>query len=256
MKLLKIFSVLCCAGMLFGCSSNPPSINAQFQGYSAKQILRSGEVALSKQNYSEATKNFEAMDALYPFAQEARQADLDIIYAYYMNDDYTSSMVAADRFIHTYPRDKDVAYAYYMKGYVELESTQNWLQKLYQSDPSDLDLKSLRSAFSSFNELVQQFPNSIYAKDGYQQMIYIRNVLAAHEIAVAQFYLDHKAYVAAINRASYVVQHLEGSPKIPNALQIMITSYQALGENEIAGDIQRVLDLNFPHVAEKKAQKH
>jgi len=246
MKLLKIFFILF-LGALFGCSSNPPSISAQYQGYSAKQILRGGETALSKQNYSEATKYFEAMDALYPFAVEARQADLDIIYAYYMNDDYTSGMVAADRFIHTYPRDKDVAYAYYMKGYIELESTQNWLQKIYHSDPSDLDLKSLRSAFSSFNELVQQFPGTIYAQDGYRQMVYIRNVLAAHEVAVANFYLDHKAYVAAINRASYVVQHLQGSPKVYDALQIMVTSYKALDETEMANDVQRVLDVNFPH---------
>ncbi|OGT08897.1 MAG: hypothetical protein A2X78_03790 [Gammaproteobacteria bacterium GWE2_37_16] len=244
MKNLKfgILSALCLLTLLTaGCATNGDSATNAFKNSSAKQIFVGGETALAKADYATAIKHFEALDSLYPFGDEAKQAKIDIIYAYYKNDDYAPALAAADRYIHLYPRDAVVPYVYYMKGIVGLESNRTVLQKFYNSNLAELDLSSLRGSFSTFNELVQQFPDSIYAKDAHRRMIYIRNTLAEHELQTANFYFERKAYVAAINRAIYVVKHLNGSPQVTKALQLMQKSYQALGEQKKASDITQLL---------------
>jgi len=129
-----------------------------------------------------------------------------------------------------------------MKGLIDLESSRTALQKIYdRGATSQLDLKGLRSAFSTFNELVQQFPESIYAKNARLHMISIRNNLAEHELQIANFYFDHKAYVAAINRASYVVQYIPEAVQVKSALKIMQRAYLALGEKERAEEIASML---------------
>lgn len=241
--LIFLFSALIIFGLL-GCSTTSDSVTDAFKHYTATQIFQEGEKALAKGNYTDVIKHFEALDALYPFAPEAKQAKIDIIYAYYKNADYISASAAADRYIHLYPRDKYVAYAYYMKGVTDLDSSRTVVQKLYNTDVAQLDMKGMRSAFNTFNELVQQFPDSIYAKDAYRRMVYIRNNLAEHELQIANFYFEHAAYVAAINRALYIVKHLNNSPQVKDALKLMRKSYIALGEQEKANDMTRVLKLN------------
>ena len=245
MKFIKFILVIGLSLLLASCASNENPM-AAFKNKTAAQILSGGKQLLAKGSYSDAIVNFEALDALYPFGNEAKQGQISIIYAYYKNGDFAPAVAAADRYAHLYPRDEKVAYTYYMKGIINLESGLNWLQKMYHSEQSKLDLKSLRVAFSNFNELVQQYPNSIYANDARNRMIYIRNALADHEVTVADFYLSHKAYVAAINRANYLVKHLQGAPAMARALQIMAEGYKALGETEKANDTLRILKINYP----------
>jgi outer membrane protein assembly factor BamD len=211
----------------------------------AKEILKNGEKELNKNNYVEAQKYFEALDALYPFGPEAEQGQLDSIYAYYKNDDYSDAVSTADHYIHLYPSSNYVDYAYYMKGLSDFERGMSWFQKIYEKSPDKHDLSSMRAAFDSFNELLHAFPKSKYASDSWERMISIRNLFAKQEINVAKFYFQRKAYVAAANRASYVVNHYQGAPEVKEALSIMIDSYKALGAKEQLAKTEQVYKLNF-----------
>lgn len=215
-----------------------------FKNYTAKQILAGGERELSKGNYKDSIKYFESIDALYPFDTEAQQGQLDVIYAYYKSDDYASTLAAADRYIHLYPAGKHTDYAYYMKGVVNFEKDRNWLQKIYTRHSEELDLAGLQESFGDFETLIKLFPKSVYAKDAEKRMLHIRNLLAKRELQTAKFYFDRKAYVAAANRASYIVKHLVGAPQVTDALKIMEKSYRALGADKQANDALRVLNLN------------
>ena len=231
-----------------GCAST--KAGDQFKGMTSKQIFNGGEKALAKHHYDTAVKYFEGLEALYPFGPDTQQAQLDIIYAYYKNDDATSALSAADRYIHLYPQSSDVDYAYYMKGLVNFERGQSWIQKKFKVDPAENDLNYMHQAFVDFNELLQHFPESKYAPDAQKHMIYIRNLLAKNEIEAAQFYMRHKAYVAAVNRASFVVQHYQGAPEVVDALAIMVEANRALGLEAPANDALRVLQLNYPNSAQ------
>ena len=76
-------------------------------------------------------------------------------------------------------------------------------------------------------------------------MIFLRNRLATYENHVATYYIERGAYVAALNRAKYALEHFPGAPAIEESLEIMITSYEQLGMLDLANDARRVLDESF-----------
>lgn len=233
---------------LAGCANSSKSLNDAYKNKTSRAILEDGNNALVKHNYAEAVANFEALDALYPFSKEVEQAQLNGIYAYYKNEKYVEALAAIDRYIHLYPRGEHTPYAYYMRGIINFESTgTGWLQKIYRGKAATLDMKSLEYAFNDFNDLIQKFPESIYNKDARKKMVYIRNLLAEHEVSVAHFYLKKKAYVAAANRANYVVTHLGETVYVEDALKVMVEAYKKLGAEKSANTALKVLKLNYPN---------
>jgi outer membrane protein assembly factor BamD len=246
MNILRIL-FFCFSALILSSCATKTSIGAEeFKGYTAKQLLLGGEKSLKDHSYKDAIKFFEAIDILYPFEKEAIQGQMFVIYAYYKADDYDSAIAAADRYIHMYPISKYTDYVYYMKGLINFEKNRNWLQKIYTKHSEELDLVNLKESFVNFDILLKKFPNSPYAKDAEKRMLYIRNLLGKNELHIAKFYYERKAYVAAANRASYIVKHLEGAPQTAEALKLMIKCYRELGANKQADDAARVLNLNFP----------
>jgi outer membrane protein assembly factor BamD len=236
---------------LSGCASESNPLD-EFKGQSAETIFNNAEKATTKKNYEDAIKGFEALDIMYPFGKYAQQAQLDVIYAYYKNRDMDSAIAAAGRYIHLYPAGPNTDYAYYMKGLASFDKSRSWADSIYKRDPSTRDLSSMKEAFADFNEVVTQYPNSKYASDAKNRMIYIRNLMAKYELSVADYYMRHKAYVAAANRANYIVTHLEGTPEVEEALKVMVSAYTALGDTEDATKAQQLLDLNFPKSSNSK----
>lgn len=249
-KIKKI--VICClVGLLLvGCAKKDVDPYANYRTKTSDDLFNGGEHALAKKNYSVAVKQFEALDAIYPFGPYAEQGQLDIIYAYYKNGDADSAIAAADRYVRLYPRGPHADYAYYMRGIVGFDQGLSWLQKLAKIDPAPRDSSTLQQSFASFATVVQQYPESPYAADSKIRMVYIRNLLARREVMIAQFYFDHQAYVAAANRASYVVQHFEGSPQVVKALVIMVKSYRALNLPQLADKTYAILQANYPQSKE------
>lgn len=245
MKIKRVIVLFLIALIGSACTTKDYS-PSDFKKYSAKQILAGGEKVMAKGNYSDAIKYFEAVDALYPFDPEVEQSQLRAIYAYYKAEDFASAIAAANRYIQLYPEGKHTDYAYYVKGLANFDKDKTFLQKFHPVHPEKLDVTNLKDAFSSFNELVKNFPHSAYAKDAKQRMVYIRDLLAKHELDIAQFYFKRKAYVAAANRANYVVKYFDETREVKEALKIMIKSYRALNLDKQARDAARVFNLNFP----------
>jgi outer membrane protein assembly factor BamD len=53
--------------------------------------------------------------------------------------------------------------------------------------------------------------------------------LATHEIHVANYYISRNAWLAAVNRAKYVVENYQLTPAVEVALHIMVQAYTELG---------------------------
>lgn len=238
-RLLLIIAMLVC---LAGCAKEKFDDYSAYKGFSSDQLFDRAETAMVKHRWDQARKYLEALDALYPFGPYAEQGQLDIIYAYYMNGDGPSAVAAADRFVQLYPQDSRVAYAYYMKGVVSMELGLTWLQRSVGIDPAPLALDNKHDAFMAFNQVVVDYPNSPYAYDSMLRMRYIRNLFARKYLGIADYYLKRKAYVAAANRASYVLEHFDGSPQVIPALKIMATAYQRLGLTQLEANTRQVLN--------------
>ncbi len=214
------------------------------RGWSADKLYNEASKAMSDGDYGSAIKYYELLEARYPFGPLARQAQLDVAYAYYKSEDPDSAIAAADRFIRLNPDNPHVAYAYYLKGIANFNRTLGFLERFLPTDTSQRDPRAALTSFKDFSELVRRFPDSEYAADARKRLLYLRNNLARHEIHVANYYMKRGAYVAAVERADYVIRHYQKSPSIRDALTILAAAYDELGMKDLAADARRVLALN------------
>lgn len=215
--------------------------------WDAAKFRANAKKAMDAGNWEKAIKIYEALEARFPFGPESAQTQLDIAYAYYKNSDPDSAIAAADRFIKMNPRSPNVDYAYYLKGLVNYNRDIGFVQRFIPSDASQRDPGNARNAYDIFAELVRKYPNSKYAEDSRKRMIALKNNLAMHEVHVARYYMKRKAYVAAANRASYVIEKYQRTTAVPYALQIMQEAYTKLDMPQLAKDAESVYNLNFPN---------
>lgn len=239
--------VLAGALVLSACATMPnEEPNNEDVNKTAATIYDEAKSALDRGDYETSIQKLESLEARFPFGIYAQQAQLDMAYAYYKFDEPESAIAAADRFIKLYPRHARVDYAYYLKGLIKFDQVHSAFDKIAQQDPAQRDNKAALNSFQYFLELVQKFPNSPYAEDAIQRLTYLRNALARNELYSARHYVKLGAYVAAVNRAKYIVEHYYRTPSVPEALAIMINSYEALGIEDLAADTRKVFERNFP----------
>ncbi len=214
--------------------------------WSAERLYQEAKLNMDIGDYETAIDYYQKLESRFPFGMLAQQAQLDIAYAYYKFDEPASAIAAADRFIKLHPRHPNVDYAYYLKGLVHFSQGRTFFDRFFPRDMSRRDPGAARDSFEAFSELVRRFPNSKYAEDASQRMVYLKNMLAQHEIHIANYYMRRGAYVAAANRARYVVENFQRTPAIPDALAVMAKAYTVMGLDELASDSVRVLRLNYP----------
>ncbi len=201
---------------------------------SPEQLYRDAIKNVRNSNYPAAIERYETLEARYPFSEQAKQGQLDLIYAYYKARASESAIDQADQFIRENPTHPRVDYAYYVRGLVYFESGANWLERQFKVDIAQRPPHEARKSFQAFQTLVQQYPKSPYAVDARQRMIYLRNRLADYEVAVARFYVKRGAYVGAANRAKGVIENFDGAPAVDPALKILAASYRKLGIEDLA----------------------
>ena len=103
-----------------------------------------------------------------------------------------------------------------------------------------------QNSFDDLSEFLSRFPESKYAPHAKQRMIYLRNLLAKHEMHIADYYMKRGAYLAAISRAKYVIEHIPNTPQTPFALSVLVEAYGILDYQELKQNNLEVLQSNFP----------
>ncbi|MCK2185416.1 outer membrane protein assembly factor BamD [Halomonas getboli] len=239
----RLAVMLLASALLAGCASSPEEEAPDLQ---ANQLYREGRSALESGSYTTAINRLEAIDTRFPFGDTAEQAQLELIYAYYETDDFEKARAAASRFIRLHPDHPQVDYAYYLRGLSAWQAGRFSLEGLKLIDISKRDLGATRDAYSDFRELIQRFPDSQYAPDAQQRIVYLRNLLARHELQVADFYLRKGAYLAAVQRGRWVIEHYPESQGTRDALAVMVEGYMGLDMTERARESLKVLIDNAP----------
>lgn len=234
---LKLLALL----LLAGCSNLDKDPTAD---WSAKDFYEEARRDLDAGEFQSAIKHLETLEARFPFDKYAKQAQLEVAYSYYKFEEPDAAISAADRFVRLHPRDPNIDYVYYLKGLINFQRGSGLLDSWFPRDMAKHETDSLNNAFNDFATLVRRFPDSRYAGDAYQRMIYLQNELAQHEIDVAEYYLSRKAWLGAANRAKSVIETYENSVWRNRALEIMRTAYSEMGLDELVNDIERIIKLN------------
>lgn len=214
--------------------------------WAAEKLYEEASRELKNGDYELAIEYFESLESRFPFGKYAPQAQLETAYAYYKYDEYDNAIASADRFIKLHPTHENVDYAYYLRGLASFHKKDTALDAIAPQDPSLRDPSSTRESFNYFAELVKKFPNSKYTPDAIRRMRFQRNTLAQHELHVADFYMKRGAFVAAANRAKYVIQNYPQTPSVPDALTLLTSAYKELSMDDLANDTQRVLEQSYP----------
>jgi outer membrane protein assembly factor BamD len=243
MIIRNLFPLLILLPLLFACAV--PDLQDETKNWSASQFYSEAKQALMDGEYDQAIKYYNGLQARYPFGPYATQAQLDIVYAHYKNNEPDSCIAAANRFIKLYPQNPYVDYAYYLKGLANYNRNTSLLAQLFETDPSQRDAGAALTSFNDFAELVRRFPDSKYSADARQRLLYLRNNVAKYQIHVARYYMKRGAYLAAANRANRVVTNFQRTDAVKEALEIMVDAYTRLGMNELAADAERVLAVNL-----------
>ena len=228
----------------FGCHHDKKQDDAEV--LPVEQMYSTAKAALVDNNLTKAIKYYQRLIARFPFGTYTEQATIELSYAQYKEGKPEDAYSTINRFIKTYPTNKHIDYAFYLRGIINFDRDRGFLDHYANQDMTKRDQGNTLHSFEDFNELVNKYPDSRYTPDSRQRMIYLRDNLSRAQLHVAEFYLERGAYVAAINRSKDILEKYQRTPAAGDALAIMTISYKSLGQDQLAGDTERVLKLNFP----------
>ncbi|WP_192484188.1 MULTISPECIES: outer membrane protein assembly factor BamD [Cysteiniphilum] len=238
--------------LMAGCSTTTTKA-LPYQGESAEYIYAKGHEQVKDGDYYKAIDSFRSLNSQYPFQSYTEMGNLELIYSYYQDGQPEMALGLARQFLRAYPTSKHLGYVYYMMGVINYDNGRGFLQRRLPYDMAQHDPASYLQAFNDLKRSVILSPKASYAEDARRRMVHINNVVAEYEYNIANFYFEHEAYVAAINRAKIVVEKYPQSNSIENALVLLIRSYDILKMPELAEKSMEVLKANYPNNAYLKS---
>lgn len=216
--------------------------------WSAQKLYNEARKERAKGNLEEAIKYYTLIEARYPYGRYAEQALMELAYTHYLDESNALAISTANRFLQLYPTHPNIDYIYYLKGLADFHGRRTFFDRLLtgKSDLSDRDQAAAKRAFNSFKEVVTRFPDSRYAPDARQRMVYLFTNMAKYEIHVAKFYYIRGAYIATVNRCKTVLRQFQRTASIEEALGLQAMAYKQMGMNKLMEDSLRVLKQNYP----------
>ncbi|RUO47359.1 outer membrane protein assembly factor BamD [Pseudidiomarina aquimaris] len=242
---LRISLLLALSVMLSACSSSPDEELNSAVLNDAALLYEKAQGSIAAGNFSTAQNILQQHATRYPFGPYAHQVQMDKIYVNYKLGDIDKALAEVDRFMQLNPNHPNLDYVMYMRGLINQRADSNAIQEFVGIDRSDRDPSKAEEAFNDFTSLLRRFPDSKYSADAKQRMIAIKSRLAKYELAVAEYYMKRQAWLAAANRGKYILENFPDTPETKQALEVMVTSYEALGLDELSADARATLATNF-----------
>ena len=235
-KLLKLSFLYLILIVNFSCSKNNEVEISNEITETPEYLYDLAIKSLDNNKYDDAKVIFEDIEANFPLSNEAIQSQIMLGFIEYVNMNYEEAIFKFNQVIHLYPAYKNIDYAYYMRAMCYYEQIEDEL----------LDGQNNALALQNFQQTINRFPNSEYAKDSKQKIILINENIAAKHMSIGLFYLKKKSYLAALRRYKIVIDEFSQSKFTPEALHRLVEIYYILGMLEDAKKTASVLGYNYP----------
>jgi outer membrane protein assembly factor BamD len=218
-----------------GCASNKIDTSALNPDPPSK-MFADADAMMAKGNFEDAAQKFEAVDREHPYSQEARRSIVMAAYAYYRAGKSPEAIASAERYVAMHPGTKEAPLAHHIiaSAYFDDMKTAN------------RDQTPARKALEQLKILKARYPDSEYAQDADNKIRICLDNLAANEMVVGRYYLDHHNYVGAINRFKTVVSDYQTTAHVEEALARLVECYMALGITKEAQNAAAILGHNYP----------
>lgn len=191
---------------------------------------------VADEDYAAASELFLEVERQHPYSIWATKAQLMGAYSFYSRGQYDDAILGLDRYIQLHPGNRDISYAYYLKG----------LSYYEQISDVGRDQRMTELALASLSDVTKRFPNSKYALDSQLKIDLTQDHLAGKEMEVGRFYLRRGQYLAAINRFRNVIDNYQSTTHTPEALHRLTEAYTALGIEPEVRENAAMLGYNFP----------
>jgi outer membrane protein assembly factor BamD len=222
--------------LLAACSGNSTPKTLPLENYTAEDIYKRGELELeANKNPRDALTYFQEVERLYPYTAWAKRGLIMQAYTLHQTKNYEEARVAAQRFLDFYPGDEDAAYAQYLMA----------LSYYDQIDEVGRDQGLTFQALQALRVVIEQYPDSEYAKSAILKFDLAFDHLAAKEMEIGRYYLKQRHYAAAINRFRSVVQDFQTTTQTAEALERLVECYLGLGLTDEAQTAGAILGYNY-----------
>ena len=201
-----------------------------------EELYNNGVDALNAKRWSSANDQFNGVQQNYPYSNWAVNAQLMQAYSQYLQNKYTDAIGTLDRFIQLHPAHRNIAYVYYIRALCYYEQIAD-IQR---------DQKGTEQAMNALREVINRFPDSVYARDARLKVDLCVDHLAGKEMEIGRFYQKQHLYEAAIGRFQRVVDDFQTTNHVPEALHRLTEIYLELGLKDQARKTAAVLGYNYP----------
>jgi outer membrane protein assembly factor BamD len=207
----------------------PPSKERSFE------IYKEAVEAMIKGDYLFASKNFSEAETILPRIDYSAKASLMSSYCLYLINFYPEATANLDRFLITYPTDKNLAYAHYLIAITLYE----------QILDETKDIKPLIKTKKKIQFFLQNFPDTEYALDLKFKLDLVNNQLAAKEMYIAKYYITTQKWIPAINRLKIIVNEYSETVFIEETLHRLVEVYYRVGLAQEAKAVASILGYNY-----------
>ena len=199
------------------------------------EAYKEGVDALEGGDVLFAAKKFNEAEILFPQSDWAPNAALMAAYSYYIQDYYADAISELNRFKKVYPYHESIDYVDYLIAISYYE----------QIVDEKKDLQSIVKSKKYFKLVLNNYPNTDYAKDAKFKIDYINDILAAKEMYVGRYYFQKKKWIPAINRFRTIVDNYETTIYTEEALYRLVEVYYTLGLKTEAEKYAILLGYNY-----------
>jgi outer membrane protein assembly factor BamD len=190
---------------------------------------------LENNNPYVASRKFLEAELLYPQSLWAPRSALMASYAFYIQNYYSEAISNLNRYLKTYPSDKNLPYAYYLIAMCNYEMIEDELR----------DIGPLLEAKKNFNIVVERYPNTDFALDAEFKLEYIEVILASKEMYLGRHYQSRSKWIAAINRFQNVTKNYSQTIFIEEALHRLVEINYKLGLKDESQKYANILGYNY-----------
>jgi outer membrane protein assembly factor BamD len=191
--------------------------------------------ALDEGDPYNAAKKFLEAELLFPQSDWAPRSALMAAYSFYLQNYFSEALSNLERYLKTYPNDKDTVYAHYLIAMCYYETIEG----------EKKDTAPLLNAKEKFNFILENYPNTDFAQDSKFKLGLIEDILAAKEMYIGRHYLKNEKWIAAINRFKNVVENFDQTIFIEEALHRLVEVNYMLGLENEAKKYANVLGYNY-----------
>lgn len=188
-------------------------------------LFQQAQNQIERRKFYRAIQTLGDMGITAPVSEDLEaQKSLALADAYFYQGGAVSAIEAQTRYeqyLAFHPLDPRAPYARYMVGVCLLE----------QAESPENDQEYSRKALNHFQAMARDLPpDNAWGRAARIMLVRAQNRLAGHEWAVAQYYVAHKRWPAAIGRLSAMIDDYPGYRQRGQALYQLASAQKAVGD--------------------------